>query len=206
MASKVKSRELAKQETREALIRAGMAAFTEEGVDLPSLDAICARAGFTRGAFYVHFKDRDDFFSAVVDQSLRDFVNWVISTGDAQGGLSGVVDRFLTILSEGRKLTDPHKLLMQIAARGVQRGREADAPYRFLIRGAIDRLSQVAREGQDAGVVKRELEPEELGLLLVASAVGFVVLFGGGLDRNLTEVRALCARWLFSTPPEQQSP
>jgi AcrR family transcriptional regulator len=52
MNGKTKPRELAKQETREAVIRAGMAAFTEEGVDLPSLDAICARAGFTRGAFY----------------------------------------------------------------------------------------------------------------------------------------------------------
>jgi AcrR family transcriptional regulator len=79
--SKSNQRELAKQETREALIRAGMAAFSEEGVDLPSLDAICARAGFTRGAFYVHFKDRDDFFSAVAEQALRDLINWVISTG-----------------------------------------------------------------------------------------------------------------------------
>jgi TetR/AcrR family transcriptional repressor of nem operon len=207
MTVKLKSLELAKQETREALIRAGMAAFTEEGVDLPSLDAICARAGFTRGAFYVHFKDRDDFFAAVVDQSLRDFINWVLATtGDGQAGLAGVIDRFFTVLIEGRKLTDPHKLLMQIAARGVQRGREADAPYRFLIRGAIDRLTQFARDGQITGVIKRDLEPDQLGLLLVASAVGFVVLFGGGLDRNLSEVRALCARWLFSSSPEPQSP
>ncbi|MET0389957.1 MAG: TetR/AcrR family transcriptional regulator [Polyangiales bacterium] len=204
MTVKLKSRELAKQETREALIRAGMAAFSEEGVDLPSLDAICARAGFTRGAFYVHFKDRDDFFAAVVDQALRDFINWVISTGDAQGGLTGVVDRFFALLIDSRRPSDPHRLLMQIAARGVQRGVQrgtaGDAPYRFLIRGAIERMAQVAREGQAQGVVKHDLEPDQLGLLLVASAVGFVVLFGSGLDRSLKEVRTLTARWLFSSP------
>ena len=50
----------AKQETREALLQAAMAEFAEKGLDLPSLDAICARAGFTRGAFYVHFRDREE--------------------------------------------------------------------------------------------------------------------------------------------------
>lgn len=198
MTGKPNSRELAKQETRDALIRAGMAAFVEEGVDLPSLDAICARAGFTRGAFYVHFKDREDFFNAVADQALRDFVNWVISTGEAQGGLRGVVDRFLEALTAGKNLPDPHKLLMQIAARGSQHGSEADAPYGALIRGAIDRMARVAAEGQEHGEIKRDLEPEQLGVLLVASAVGFIVLFGGGLEPNVDDMRALCARWLFT--------
>jgi AcrR family transcriptional regulator len=199
MSVKLKQREQAKQETREALIRAGMEAFTEEGVDLPSLDAICARAGFTRGAFYVHFKDRDDFFSAVVDQALRDFIDWVIANGDAQGGLTGVIDRFFTVLTEGQKLTNPSKLLMQIAARGVQRGADVDAPYRVLIRGAIERLAIVSQQGQEQGLIKRDLDPDQLGLLLVASAVGFVVLFGGGLDQNLEDLKTLSARWLFNS-------
>lgn len=206
MSGKTKPREQAKLETREALIRAGMAAFSEKGVDLPSLDAICARAGFTRGAFYVHFKDRDDFFAAVADQALRDFINWVISTGEAQGGLGGVVERFLSVLEQSQGLLGaPHKLLMQIVARTAQRD-PASGPeeqYTAMIRGAIDRMSVVAGEGQVQGLVKRELDPPQLGLLLVASAVGFIVLFGGGLEPNFEEVRALCTRWLFAPGPDQ---
>jgi TetR/AcrR family transcriptional regulator, transcriptional repressor for nem operon len=198
MNGKTKPRLLAKQETREALIRAGMAAFSEDGVDLPSLDAICARAGFTRGAFYVHFKDREAFFAAVADQALQDFVNGVISAGESQGGVRGVVARFLTAVHEGKHtLGHPHKLLMQIAARGVQRG-GADMPsYHVLIQGAIERVSAVAGHDQAQGVVKRDLDPAQLGLLLVASAVGFIVLSGGGFDPDIEDVRALCARWLF---------
>ena len=45
------TREETKQATRDALISAGMALFAEQGLDGPSLDAICDRAGFTRGAF-----------------------------------------------------------------------------------------------------------------------------------------------------------
>ena len=210
MNGKTKPRELAKQETREALIRAGMAAFTEQGVDLPSLDAICARAGFTRGAFYVHFKDREDFFAAVAEQALQDFVNWVISTGEAQAGLHGVANRFLGALQEGKPtLGDPHRLLMQIVARGSQQrmaeaGEAApppDSTYPSLIDGAIQRLTQVVAEGQEQGSVRRDLAPDQLGLLLLSSAVGFIVLLGGGYKPNFTEVRALVTRWLFTAAP-----
>src|SRR5580765_489599 len=78
-----KSRETAKQETREALIRAGMDLFGEQGLDTPSLDAICERAGFTRGAFYVHFRDRDDFLEAVMQETGASFLDAVLGTGDA---------------------------------------------------------------------------------------------------------------------------
>jgi TetR/AcrR family transcriptional repressor of nem operon len=200
MNGKAKHRELAKQETREALIRAGMAAFIEEGVDLPSLDAICARAGFTRGAFYVHFKDREDFFAAVADQALQDFVNWVISTGEAQAGLQGVVERFLGALQAGKPaLGDPHKLLMQIVARGSHQSARAGQPYPSLIDGAIERVSEVVKQDQEQGKVRRDLEAAQLGLLLVSSAVGFIVLLGGGFKPDFPQVRALVARWLFTS-------
>ncbi|HEY2734997.1 MAG TPA: TetR/AcrR family transcriptional regulator [Polyangiales bacterium] len=200
MSGKIKSRELAKQETRDALIRAGIAVFTKEGVDLPSLDAICARAGFTRGAFYVHFKDREAFFAAVVDQVLQDFVNWVISTGEAQGGLMGVVERFLSALQRGEQtFADPHKLLMQIVARAGHKDHQQARPYRALIDGAIARLADVTKQGQEQGLIRRDLEPAQLALLLVSSSVGFLGLIGGGLQPDFAEVRALVARWLFTS-------
>ncbi|MGH7328029.1 MAG: TetR family transcriptional regulator, partial [Polyangiaceae bacterium] len=70
MSKATKTRDATKIETRDALIAAGAMEFAEKGVDGPSLDGICARAGFTRGAFYVHFRDRDDLLVAVVDRVL----------------------------------------------------------------------------------------------------------------------------------------
>ena len=100
-----KSRDLAKQETREALIQAGMDAFSEEGVDLPSLDAICARAGFTRGAFYVHFKDREDFFAAGGWRGDRAF------TMD--------LDLWMRLLQFGEFLGLPEPLATRLAERSL---------------------------------------------------------------------------------------
>jgi TetR/AcrR family transcriptional repressor of nem operon len=185
-----RSRDLAKQETRDALIRAGMDAFSEEGVDIPSLDGICARAGFTRGAFYVHFKDREDFLGAVVDRVLQDFVNWVISTGDTQGGLDGVIDRFFAIAREGKfPFTDRQRLLMQLVSRGTQPGTSGEHRYKALIEEAVARLSEAARAGQAAGAVTNTLQAQQIGTLLVSAAVGFIALLDAGFAPNFDDIR-----------------
>src|SRR5262245_31791802 len=83
-----------KRETREALILAGIAELAEKGLDEPSLDAICARAGFTRGAFYVHFEDRDDFIAAVMERVLGGLLDAIIATGSREHDLAQTVTRF----------------------------------------------------------------------------------------------------------------
>src|SRR5215468_1777548 len=91
VAEALNARELSKQETREALLRAAMTEFAAHGLDAPSLDAICARAGFTRGAFYVHFRDRDDLLAAVVERVIAR------NQDDILGG-GGTLDLRQTIL------------------------------------------------------------------------------------------------------------
>src|SRR5580700_6965980 len=79
------NREETKVRTRAALVDAGIALFGEQGLDAPSLDAICERAGFTRGAFYVHFRDRDEFLEAVMERLGGQFLDAVLADEDADG-------------------------------------------------------------------------------------------------------------------------
>jgi AcrR family transcriptional regulator len=200
MNGKTKTRDLAKQETRLALIQAGMIAFSEEGVDLPSLDAICARAGFTRGAFYVHFKDREDFFAAVIDKVLQDFVDWVLSAGGQASGLNDVVDRFIDVVRDNKlPVSDRHRLLMQLVARGTKQSDVANQPYRALIEEAIVRLADAARQGQADGRLKRDLDPSQLGLMLVAASVGFIAVVEAGYTPDFEKIRTFMHE-LLSAP------
>ena len=98
---RAKSRATTKEETREALIDAGLALFGKEGLDGPSLDAICERAGYTRGAFYVHFRDRDDFLIAVMDRAGASFLDAVFATAGNRAGLAVTVRRFVIALESG---------------------------------------------------------------------------------------------------------
>ncbi|MHA7145358.1 TetR/AcrR family transcriptional regulator [Arthrobacter sp. TmT3-37] len=50
--------------TRAQLIDAAAALFREQGITNVSVEAICTRTGFTRGAFYSSFKTVDELFFA----------------------------------------------------------------------------------------------------------------------------------------------
>lgn len=188
--AKGKSRQVAKQETREALIRAGMLLFSEKGVDVPSLDAICARAGFTRGAFYVHFRNRDDFLAAVIDRVLVVFVDSVVSASHSGHDLSDTVERFLTLASRGKvPLMSQQRLILHLMTRGVQRADKMRARFKALLEDALSRLASAAREGQTADVVKVEVDPDLIAMWLAASALGLTTLINLGVDVDFERVR-----------------
>lgn len=66
-----KTREQAKAETREALIRAAGEVFSLRGFHGASLDEVADHAGYTKGAVYAHFNSKDDLYLAVLENHLR---------------------------------------------------------------------------------------------------------------------------------------
>lgn len=52
--------------TRERLLDAAVAVFAERGVGAATLEQVCDRAGFTRGAFYSNFASWDDLYLEVL--------------------------------------------------------------------------------------------------------------------------------------------
>lgn len=51
--------------TCERLLDSALDLFAEVGVEATSIEAICERAGFTRGAFYSNFADKDELIDAL---------------------------------------------------------------------------------------------------------------------------------------------
>jgi AcrR family transcriptional regulator len=64
--------------TRARILQAAYEVFAENGLDGASVEAICDRAGFTRGAFYSNFTSKDELFlelARVVTDRKLDGVN-----------------------------------------------------------------------------------------------------------------------------------
>ena len=57
-----------RQRTRERLIDAAYAVFAEEGVHASTVEQVCERAGFTRGAFYSNFTTKEELFAALMER------------------------------------------------------------------------------------------------------------------------------------------
>src|SRR5512135_3482490 len=88
-----------KRDTRKALIEAAVDLCFAQGIEGPSLDAICAAAGCTRGAFYVHFKTREDIVVAAMEHTLGEFLHQLLATGAADADPAAFVDTFLAAVA-----------------------------------------------------------------------------------------------------------
>jgi len=190
-------REAAKQETREALLDAGLEVFAKEGLDAPSLDAICARAGLTRGAFYVHFQAREDFIVAVMQKATQGFLDTVLLGTKGGFDLEFAIAAFATMSSSMRfgsfGQIPPHQFLAACA-----RSRELHRYYTSFLEEARARVTRAVRAGQEAGRLRADVDSKAAANLIVAAALGvetmgelhFPVDLPGGAAALLTLLRA----------------
>src|SRR5215207_8851155 len=78
--SPVGRREAEARATREALIEAALALFTENGYAGIGTEEIVGRAKVTRGALYHHFTDKRDLFRAVFERVEGDLMERIGAT------------------------------------------------------------------------------------------------------------------------------
>lgn len=96
-----------RENTRARLLDAAAQVFAEVGLDGASVEAVCDRAGFTRGAFYSNFESKDELFLMLAGSVAEQRVSAVRARVEdiaADGGLS-----------EG---CDPVELVQQIMDAG----------------------------------------------------------------------------------------
>ena len=165
-------------------MRAAMELFSKHGLDTPSLDDICERAGFTRGAFYVHFADRDAIVTAVMEKVGRTFLDALVQSEDDD--LATIAQRFVLALASGAYPLTPSQRSGGARLRGGIRPYQlldacARSPsirkqYVLLVEETIARLAQATRRSQKKKAVRADLSGEGMGLMLVCLVIGVQTL------------------------------
>ena len=203
-ATSTRGRASSKEETREALIAAALAEFSERGLDAPSLDAICARAGFTRGAFYVHFRDREQLLEAVMEKVFGVFLDAVIATGNGASDLVETISRFAAAASTGggdkpmRPLAlaiDMHRVFDACARSPLLKQR-----FVSLLAEGSARVTAAVERGQRAGSVRADVDPAALGQLLAMLALGILTALDTGVAVDPEQARDTALRLIAARP------
>lgn len=93
------------ERTRELLVDAAEDVFARRGFTAATLDDIAAAAGYTRGAFYVHFKTKEDVFFAVSDRYWRRLFDKFAEALGARGRvgereLAGIAARWVELVKD----------------------------------------------------------------------------------------------------------
>lgn len=96
-----------RENTRARLLEAAAQVFAEVGLDGASVEAVCERAGFTRGAFYSNFDSKDELFLT-------------LAAGVADARVAAVRTRVEQMRADGElgEDCDPKDLVQQVMELG----------------------------------------------------------------------------------------
>ncbi|WP_396667788.1 TetR/AcrR family transcriptional regulator [Microbacterium sp. R86528] len=92
-----------REATRQKLLDAAAQVFAEVGLDAASVEEVCERAGFTRGAFYSNFESKDELFLELagrVSLSRVEAVRARVRALEQDGALNGGETNALQVIQQ----------------------------------------------------------------------------------------------------------
>ncbi|MCT9820744.1 TetR/AcrR family transcriptional regulator [Microbacterium sp. W1N] len=157
-----------REQTRARLLDAAHEVFAEVGMDAASVETICERAGFTRGAFYSNFESKDELFIALVSQLTEAKLEEVAVRVRDLGPRDNVDPALLVHEVIGRGVgadLEPH-LISELRTQALRDARLA-AAYLGWQDAMAGRVGEIIRLVVDAYGLRMRLPLDEAARLLV---------------------------------------
>lgn len=186
-----------REETRQKLLDAALQVFARNGYERATVDEIVREAGFSKGAFYVHFETKEDLFWEMLEERIT----------AQQETFRQVVDASLSVAENERRILEQafnmsaHPLgpavILEFTAHGMRNEKVREQLARMYERWHTF-VAETLTAGQELGVVRKDID-----LSLLASTI--MALFEGSmiqshfapenlrLDRKVDDLSALIA-------------
>jgi AcrR family transcriptional regulator len=146
--------------------------FSNNGYNKASVDDICAEAGISKGAFYHHFKSKQELFLALLDGWLQTIDNAIEASKD------------MTVPETFMQMTEAFPYIFETAGDGLpmflefwlQASRDKKiwdasiAPYRRYHK----HFTSLIKKGVDEGSFV-EVDPELASRMIVSTAMGLLL-------------------------------
>lgn len=161
-----------RENTRARLLEAAAQVFAEVGLDGASVEAVCERAGFTRGAFYSNFESKDELFlmlaasvSEVRVNAVRTRVEELTAAGALVEGCDPI-DLVQQIMELGGDDRLGVMLLSEIRIRALRDARFGEA-YLAQECEMVSSIAQIVDDIISAGLLRLRLPAEIAARMLM---------------------------------------
>lgn len=169
-----------RENTRARLLDAATQLFAEVGLDGASVEAVCDRAGFTRGAFYSNFESKDELFlelaASVADVRLA-AVRARVDEMTADGALVEGCDP-LVLVQDIMDLGGDDRLgvmlMSEIRIRAL-RDEQFGAAYLAQEHEMVDSIAQIISDVVSAGLLELRLPAQTAARMLMIVWEGMTV-------------------------------
>ncbi|WP_298866499.1 TetR/AcrR family transcriptional regulator [Microbacterium sp.] len=179
-----------RENTRARLLEAATQVFAEIGLEGATVEAVCERAGFTRGAFYSNFESKDELFltlAASVSEAKMSVVREQVSALVDDGAIDGCdpVELVQQIMDAGPDDRLGVMMMSEIRIRALRDpafGTAYLAQENEMVRGIAELIQEIVDSGQFA----LKIDAQEAARLLMIVWEGMTVrgvMSGDGTDR-----------------------
>jgi len=169
-----KAKALSKAERTRASIRASANdLFLRHGVDATTVDAIVARAGVSKGTFYLHFARKEDLLLEYGAQRLRrvqEMIPELIRKRTFREAMTAIVDEVVRGKTWGRELTGRALLEMGMSAE------------RLSVEEPAELILPLLQMGRARGEIRDDIPEKALAQFVLRSILGALRDWGLGHD------------------------
>ena len=140
------------------ILEAGIKVFARKGFHNARVSEIAQEAGVADGTIYIYFKNKDDILIKVFEESLAEiikrFQQALKSEPDAVARIKRFISMHLQILDDNQALAE----VLQVELRQSNKFMKEYVPQHYY--EYLDIIADILREGQDAGLFRRDISPE----------------------------------------------
>jgi AcrR family transcriptional regulator len=178
-----------KDETRARLLEAGFEEVYARGFQAASVDRILSRLDLTKGAFFHHFRNKNAFGYALVDETIAGMIRdqWVTPLATSADPLTTIAEAF----EAGVRVLEAAPINLGCPLNNLaQEMSPLDRGFRLRTQQVfalwMKAFELALRRGQAAGVVDGRVDPSAAAFSLVAEIEGIL-----SLSRNSQDTRVL---------------
>jgi AcrR family transcriptional regulator len=173
---RVRTRRPSRTEVRATLLRAAARVFGRRGIDGASVDDVAAEAGYTKGAVYSNFGNKDGLVAALAEDRTAAYLSLGLTTAAVtEGSLSAIAralgDR-LDDASEAER--DWHLLFVELWQRAVRQDPAAEG-FRERRTAMRDDIADAVRLHVDASGSELTIPAEHVAVAIMALANGMAM-------------------------------
>jgi AcrR family transcriptional regulator len=165
MNADVSRRERKKQHTRSRLMDAALALFREHGYEETTIEQITERADVAKGTFFNYFETKESILPALAEHHLEQLSQSLLPEAGAPASPVERIKMAICRIAE-ETLSDATFTHRLFGARPCKHDQAHHGPPRGPAQAVASLLAEQVRQAQDAGEIRAELDPLQVGGIL----------------------------------------
>lgn len=157
-----------REETRQKLLTAAFGVFARNGYERATVDEIVRDAGFSKGAFYVHFNTKEDLFRAMLEERAGSMQAALLQVIDADASLRDNIRSLLAAIFEieEQEAEWPAAFMEFLAHAG--RNEEVRDRLATIFESWHKFIAEMLRVSREAGHVRTDIDIDFLARAAIA--------------------------------------